>query len=158
LHPWLKQELAKIVASLPARPSALSEPQQRAAWTRWQEELSVRITLPAELPPLRMLLILDNLAGHKTPDFVLWCYQHGIMLLYTPLGASWLNMAESIQRSLKRRALEGEHPQSSDQLITWLEAAAAGWNRDPTPFVGSSGIRVVLMLLTVSVLSTLSVV
>ena len=39
----------------------------RAAWERWQEGLTIKPTLPAELPPLRMLLVLDNLAGHKTP-------------------------------------------------------------------------------------------
>ena len=33
-----------------------------------------------------------------------WLIQHGVMPLYTPLGGSWLNMAESIQRILKRRA------------------------------------------------------
>jgi hypothetical protein len=33
------------------------------------------------------------------------------MVLYTPLGASWLNMTESMQRILKRRALEGHYPE-----------------------------------------------
>src|SRR5215469_9301688 len=82
-----------------------------------------------------MLLILDNLAGHWTPEFVLWLFAHGIMPLYTPLGGSWLNMAESVQRILTRRALQGQHPQSSDETIAWLEATARGWNTDPTPFV-----------------------
>ena len=81
------------------------------AWERWQEGLTVKPTLLAELPPLRMLLVLDNLAGHKTPAFVCWLFAHGIMPLYTPVGGSWLNMAESIQRILKRRALAGQHPQ-----------------------------------------------
>jgi len=36
---------------------------------------------------------------------------------------------------LGRRALEGQHPQSTDQLITGLEAIARSWNADPTPFV-----------------------
>jgi len=40
--------------------------------------------------------VLDNLAGYRTPSLVLWLFAHGIMLLYTPLGGSWLNMAESI--------------------------------------------------------------
>ena len=57
-----------------------------------------------------MLLVLDNLAGHTTPAFVLWLFAHGVMPLYTPLGGCWLNMAESIQRILKRRALDGAHP------------------------------------------------
>ena len=74
-----------------------------------------------------MLLVTDNLAGHRTPSFVLWLFAHGIMPLYTPLGGSWLNMAESIQRILKRRGLEGHHPQTPEQITEWLEAAARGW-------------------------------
>ena len=80
-------------------------------------------------------LFLDNLAGHLTPAFVLWLFEHGIIPLYTPLGASWLNMAESIQRIIERRALEGQHPQSPAEIIEWLEAATRGWNRQPTPFI-----------------------
>jgi hypothetical protein len=44
-------------------------------------------------------------------------------------------MAESIQRLVGRRALAGQHPQTTAQLIAWLEATARGWNSDPTPFV-----------------------
>jgi len=83
----------------------------------------------------RLLLVLDNLAGHLTPAFVLWLFEHGIIPLYTPLGASWLNMAESIQRIIERRALAGQHPQSPAEIIAWLEAATRGWNRQPTPFI-----------------------
>lgn len=135
LHPWLKAELSAILADLPpvtppADPSTLA-----AAWHRWQAGLAVHFTLPVVLPPLRMLLVLDNLAGHKTPDFVLWLVAHGIMPLYTPLGGSWLNMAESIQRILGTRALAGQCPASPDQIIHNLEAVAAHWNQAPTPFV-----------------------
>ena len=83
---------------------------------------------------MRMLLVLDNLAGHKTPEFVLWLLAHGIMPVYTPVGGSWLNMAESIQRVLKRRALDGRHPATPEEIIAWLEAVARHWNADPTPF------------------------
>lgn len=131
LHAWLKEELATILASLPAPPAAAS---MRSAWERWREGLSVVPTLPAELPPLRMLLVLDNLAGHKTPALVLWLFSMGVMPLYTPLGGSWLNMAESLQRILKRRALEGQEPESPERIIAWLEAVAEHWNRAPTPF------------------------
>jgi len=134
LHPWLKQELTDILASLP-EPSPVFEPEaNRVLWDMWFEGLSVRPTLPAELPPLRVLLILDNLAGHKSPDLVSWFFDHGIIPLYTPLGGSWLNMAESIQRILQRRALDGQHPDQPTAIIDWLEATARGWNRDPTPF------------------------
>ena len=91
LHPWLKQELAAIVAGLPTTPTDtdMSRAQQQQLWERWQEGLSIRITLPAE-PPLRMLLVLDNLAGHKMPSFLCWCFEPQIMPLYTPLGGSYV--------------------------------------------------------------------
>lgn len=134
LHPWLQEELTAILATLPA-PQVLTGEENRARWTRWQEGLSVRITLPQDLPPLRMLLVWDNLAGHHTPEFVLWLFAHGIMVLFTPLGGSYLNMAESVQRILKRRALDGHHPKTPEEIMEWLEATARGWNREPTPFV-----------------------
>src|SRR4029077_15222793 len=123
-----------ILAAMPAPPA---EPAAgwRAAWERWQEGLTIRPTLLAELPPLRMLLVLDNLAGHKTPEFVCWLFAHGIMPLYTPVGGSWLNMAESLQRILKRRALDGQYPTDTAQIIAWFEAAARHWDAAPTRFV-----------------------
>ena len=134
LHGWLKQELTDILAHLPEPDPGLDATAQRAVWERWWGyPLSERFA--AELPPLRMLLILDNLAGHKTTAFVQWLFQHGIMPLYTPLGGSWLNMTESIQRILKRRALDGQYPTSPQDIITWLEATARGWNANPTPCV-----------------------
>jgi hypothetical protein len=134
LHAWLKTELTTILAAEPTSdmtPSAAN----RWQWDVWQEGLTIKPTLLAEPPPLRMLLIWDNLVGHKTPELVLWLFRHGIMPLYTPLSGSWLNMAESIQRILKRRALSGQHPETPDEIISWLEATARGWNRQPTPFI-----------------------
>lgn len=87
----------------------------------WQSGLAAPFTLPEQLPPLRLLLVWDNLAGHKTPEMVLWLCRHGIMPLYTPLGGSWLNMAEAIQRLLKRRALDGQQPHSPAEIGTWFE-------------------------------------
>jgi len=135
LHGWLRRELADVLAGLAAPASALGPGAGRAGWERWREGLTVRLTLREHLPPLRMLLILDNLAGHKTPEFVCWLMGHGIMPLYTPLGGSWLNMAESVQRILVSRALGGQRPDSPEQIIGWLEATARAWNRSPTPFV-----------------------
>lgn len=139
LHGWLKAELSAMVERLPEPEGDLSEEENleeenRAQWERWQKGLTRRITLPRALPRLCMLLVLDNLAGHRTPSLVLWLFARGIMPLYTPLGGSWLNVAESIQRILKRRGLEGPHPQAPEQIIEWLEATARGWNADPTPF------------------------
>jgi DDE superfamily endonuclease len=135
LHAWLKEELEKKLATLPSATPITDADANRAQWAVWQEGLQIRFTLPAELPRLRALLVWDNLTGHKTPEMVLWLCAHGIMPLYTPLGGSWLNMAESIQRILKRRALEGQHPDSGEQIGRWLEAVATHWNQQPTPFV-----------------------
>ena len=134
LHPWLQAELRTIIANLPVLPTVDTS---REAWTRWQAGLTIRFSLRDTLPPLRILLIFDNLVGHTNPAFRCWCMDHGIMVLYTPLSGSWLNMAESIQRVLKRRALDGSHPTSPEEAIAWLEAVAAAWNRHPTPFVWS---------------------
>jgi hypothetical protein len=133
LHPWFKDQLSEILKEIPEKP-ILDPETNRKLWTCWQDGLSRRITLPEQLPPLRMLLIWDNLKGHHTPEMVLWLFEHGVMPLYTPIGGSWLNMAESIQRILVRRALEGQNPQSPAEIIAWLEAIGLGWNADPTPF------------------------
>lgn len=139
LHPWLEGQLEQVLARLPVGTAAkLEREENRALWESWQAGLMVVPSLgpaEAELPALRMLLVLDNLAGHHTPAFIIWLFHHGIMPLFTPLGGSWLNMAESIQRILKRRALEGQHPSDPEQIIDWLEETAEGWNAQPTPFV-----------------------
>lgn len=133
LHPWVQAQVEEILKTLPEKPVIDAET-NRKAWTAWQTGLSQRITLAEKLPPLRMLLIWDNLAGHYTPEMVVWLFAHGVMPLYTPLGGSWLNMAESIQRIIVRRALDGQNPETPEQIMAWLEAIARGWNADPTPF------------------------
>lgn len=135
LHGWLKEELAAILTTLP-EPAAVTDPQvNRRAWESWREGLTVKATLSADLPPLRLLLVMDNLTGHKNPDWLIWCFHQGILPIFTPLGGSWLNMAESIQRILKRRALDGFYPQEVQTIIDRLETIARGWNIRPTPFV-----------------------
>ncbi len=151
LHPWLKDELRSILKTLPAKPQ-LDVETNRLLWETWQAGLSLPITLSQQLPALRtqyrpvtnelgretnwvgILLIWDNLKGHYTPEMVLWLFEHGVMPLYTPLGGSWLNMAESMQRILVRRGLAGQYPQTPDQIIALLEGVAHGWNLNPTPF------------------------
>ena len=134
LHPWLEEELAAVLEGL-ASTAPLPEAENRAAWARWEQGLTRGVGLLGKLPPLRVLLVLDNLAGHKTNAFVVWLMRHGVMPLYTPIAGSWLNMAESIQRIITRRALAGHHPRSAEEVIERLEATARSWNRQPTPFV-----------------------
>jgi len=135
LHGWLKTELQAILAALPEPTSLLDPDSNRAVWESWRAGLTVKPTLSADLPPLRLLLVMDNLIGHKNPAWLVWCFQHGILPIYTPVGGSWLNMAESVERILKRRALNGQYPQDVATMIDWLEATARGWNACPTPFI-----------------------
>lgn len=130
LHPWLQGELERILEGLPVSTTPEAEHLLAARWATWLGHE------PAEpLPPLRLILIWDNLAGHLSWSIIRWLFQHGVMPLYTPLSGSWLNMAESLQRIIVRRALAGQHPQSQTELITWLDETVAGWNQAPTPFV-----------------------
>jgi hypothetical protein len=91
------------------------------------------------VPPLRLILVWDTLAGHLSAELVLWLFAHGVLPLYTPLSGSWLTMAESVQRILVRRALAGQHPQTPQQIIAWLEETLEetvdGGNQHLTPFV-----------------------
>lgn len=131
LHPWLQQELSAILVTLPEL-SAEDASAWGRHWVDWGFPASA--FADGKGPLVRLILIWDNLAGHYTPEIVNWCVQHGILLLYTPLGGSWLNMAEAIQRILVRRALYGQHPESAAQIMEWLAATVRGWNADPTPF------------------------
>ena len=87
------------------------------------------------LPPLRILLVWDNLAGHLSHELMGWLFHQGIMPLYTPLGGSWLNMAEAVHHIIVSRALSGQHPKNAQEVNDWLEQTVAGWNQHPTPFV-----------------------
>jgi transposase len=131
LHPWLKQELTAILAQCPPAPDPVPVGRR---WVDWDYHPEATF-YDQRYPPLRMLLIWDNLRGHLTPELVEWCRERGIGPLYTPLSGSWLNMAESLQRIIERRTLEGQHPEQATTLLEWFRATVRGWNRAPTPFV-----------------------
>jgi len=131
LHPWLKRELSALLDQCPPPPTA---PTPGRRWSDWDYHPDAHL-LDAQLPPVRMLLVWDNLKGHTTPSLVQWLANRGIVPLYTPLGGSWLNLTESVQRIIVRRALTGQHPQTAQEVMDWLAATVRGWNADPTPFV-----------------------
>ncbi|MBV9279881.1 MAG: transposase, partial [Chloroflexi bacterium] len=89
LHPWLQGELSALLATLPEVTTPEEERPEAARWLTWLGHEP-----RAPLPPLRMILIWDNLAGHLSWSIVEWLFQHGVMPLDTPLSGSYLNMAE----------------------------------------------------------------
>jgi hypothetical protein len=132
LHPWVQGELQSVLDRLDKQPSTVRVPLPDdhpllLTWQQWW--WSYEGSEP--LPPLRLILIWDNLAGHRSYDMVRWLLQHGILPLYTPLSGSWLNMAESLQRIIVRRALSGQHFQTTQQVIDSLEGTVDGWNQNP---------------------------
>lgn len=131
LHPWIEQEVTALLAEVPPVPDPTAPERQATFWWWGSDEAPVWL---ADLPPVRVLLVWDNLAGHRTPDLVAWLVERGVWVLPTPLGGSWLNLAEAIQRILVRRALDGQHPTSTQEIMRWLTEQVAGWNADPTPF------------------------
>lgn len=135
LHPWLQEQLLQVLAEIEKQqPSATLPPEEeRPVCAQWETWLGHPPRTPK--PPLRIVLVLDNLAGHKSYDLIEWFFAHGVMPLYTPLGGSWLNMAESLQRIIVRRALSGQHPKGAQEIIDWLEQTVDGWNQKPTSFV-----------------------
>jgi hypothetical protein len=135
LHPWLKEQLSALLAELEEKQPSVSLPPEaeRPLYAQWKTWLWPHESAEG-LPPLRIILVWDNLAGHLTPDLVVWLFHHGVMPLYTPLGGSWLKMAEAVQRIIVRRALAGQHPKNAQEVLDWLEQTVAGWNRHPTPF------------------------
>jgi hypothetical protein len=130
LHPWLMRELEAILATCPADPDPAAPGRHWSDWSYRDDPFGCN----ARRPPIRMRLIWDNLAGHHTTALVDWCHARGIGLLYTPIAGSWLNMAESVQRILVQRALDGQHLADAQQLMHWLAQAVRGWNAAPTPF------------------------
>ncbi len=120
LHPWLQEQLSAVLAEIEKhQPTETLPPEEkRPLYARWETWLGHTPGRP--LPPLRILLVLDNLAGHLSSDLVRWFFDHGVMPLYTPIGGSWLNMAESVQRIIVRRALSGQYPQNTQEVIDWL--------------------------------------
>lgn len=132
LHPWLQGELTQILTALPEVREAQSQ-HWGGQWSDWGYPDAAAEHFG--WPSVRLILIWDNLAGHCSASMVVWCHHHGIVPLYTPLGGSWLNLAESVQRILVRRALSGQHPQDAPEIMEWLAATVRGWNADPTPFV-----------------------
>ena len=59
-----------------------------------------------------------------------WC---NFIPHFPVLGSTWLSRESRI---IVRRALAGQHPETTQQVIDRLEQTSAGWNEEPTPFVG----------------------
>ncbi len=91
LHPWLKEQLSEILAEIEqAQPRETLPPEaERPLCARWETWLGYR---PRSCEPsLRIVLVLDNLAGHLSYDLVRWFFDPGGD---APLHAAWRLVAQ----------------------------------------------------------------
>src|SRR5579859_2471540 len=78
--PGGSNELEAILKQCPPAPEVVPEGRR---WQDWDIYPAAE-QLDRFFPPVQVLLILDNLAGHKSYPLVQWCAEHGILLLWTP--------------------------------------------------------------------------
>jgi transposase len=89
--------------------------------------------VPADLD---VHVVLDNLSTHKTPKVHKWLLRHRrFHFHFTPTYSSWLNLVERWFSALTTTKLRRSAHRSVKELAADIEAWAATWNEDPTPFV-----------------------
>ncbi len=78
LHPWLQAELEDILAALPA-PAPPPLPADHPLLRHCGQWLGRPADAP--LPPVRLILIWDNLTGHTSADLMRWRCSQGVLPL-----------------------------------------------------------------------------
>lgn len=82
-----------------------------------------------------IILILDNLASHKTLDVRLWALAHPrVRFLFQPTYAPWLNLIEPWWKTLRSLALKGRRFEHADAISSAIAQATAYWNAHRKPY------------------------
>jgi transposase len=82
-----------------------------------------------------LILIMDNLAVHKTLEVRLWALaQPRVRFLFQPRYAPWLNLIEPWWKTLKNLALKGRNFDSLDAVKSAIEQATNYWNAHRHPY------------------------
>jgi len=81
-------------------------------------------------------VILDNLSTHKTPAVHRWLLRHRrFHFHFTPTYGSWMNLVERWFSALTTKKLQRSAHRNVKELAADINAWAATWNENPTPFV-----------------------
>jgi transposase len=81
-------------------------------------------------------VILDNCRLTKTPTVQKWLLRHRrFHLHFTPTYGPWMNLVERWFGALTTKKLQRSAHRSVNELAADIEAWAATWNENPTPFV-----------------------
>ena len=90
-------------------------------------------------------LVLDNYGTHKHEAVRQWlAARPRFQLHFTPTGASWLNLVESWFSKLTQQRLRRGTFSSVEELVAAIKDYLKHYNADPTPFVWSTSVDVIL--------------
>ena len=83
----------------------------------------------------KLILIMDNLASHKTLDVRVWMVVHPrVRFLFQPTYAPWLNLIEPWWKTLPSLALKGRRFETAHDLVDAIAAATLYWNQHAKPY------------------------
>ncbi|HWP57475.1 MAG TPA: IS630 family transposase [Candidatus Acidoferrales bacterium] len=103
---------------------------------RHQEFLEFLQALRTRWPKGKLIVVLDNLSIHTTPEVQAWLKAQAgkVHLEFLPLHASWLNQIELwfsiLERQAPRRARDASYRQRANRIYRF----AVHWNRIARPF------------------------
>jgi len=103
---------------------------------RHQEFLELLKAIRARWPRGRLIIVLDNLSIHTTPEIQAWLREQGgrVRFEFLPLHASWLNQIEIWFSILERQALRRASDASYADRTTRIYRFVRHWNRLARPF------------------------
>lgn len=103
---------------------------------RHQEFLVLLKALRARWPRGQLIVVVDNLSIHTTPQIAAWLQaQNGqVRLEFLPLHASWLNQIEIWFSILQRQALQRASDRTYQERRGRIHQFVRHWNRIARPF------------------------
>jgi transposase/transposase-like protein len=103
---------------------------------RHYEFLELLRALRAHWPRGRLVIILDNLSVHSTPEINAWLREQAgrVRFEFLPLHASWLNQIELWFSILQRQVLQRASDASYRQRVDRISRFTKRWNRTARPF------------------------
>jgi transposase len=117
----------------PATGQVLTQPALHRAR---QDFIAFLDTVLVAWPEGDLILILDNLAVHKTLDVQLWVLPHPrVRFLFQPTYSPWLNLIEPWWKTLRSLALRGRRFEHTAALAAAIVTATTYWNDHRHPYV-----------------------
>jgi transposase len=103
---------------------------------RHQEFLALLKQVAKAHPRVKLHVVCDNYATHKTPEITAWLEKNPrITLHFTPTSGSWLNMVEIFFGIITRQAIRRGSYRSVHELTAAIRRFIDAYNHRAQPFV-----------------------